>query len=397
MATRTDETEIEQVQGVLAEFSRVEAGLAELREKHGNVVYEVTTTAGLEAAKAARAEIRAPRYAVEQVRKAAKAPLLALGKRIDAEAVRITEAILEVERPVDEQIKAEEARRLAEKEARRAAEVERLRQEAAEKLRAEQQQLAAERAAIAAEQARVAEERRVAEAAAAAEREKLAAERAAIEAAAAEQRRKAEAEALAARQKAEAEAAALRKRAADEAAAAKREADLELAAQRKAIADAKAKADQEAAVERAKLKADREAAEAEAKRIEAAQIVEARRLAEGQYAVQAEKRALEKERERRQAREEAERNAAEAEAERLAAERSAIEAREAEGPAAEVVGIDDAAGPLAVWDELKANWETLDLSDHDAVETFCLCCLEQGEQQARQLIEARERIDGVVA
>ena len=328
MATRTDETEIEQVQGVLAEFSRVEAGLAELRAKHGNVVYEVTTTAGFEAAKAARAEIRAPRYAVEQVRKAAKAPLLALGKRIDVEAMRITEAILEVERPVDEQIKAEEARRLADREAKRAAEVERLRQEVAEKLRVEQEQLAAER-------------------------EKLAAERAAIEAAAAEQRRKAEAEALAARQKAEAEAAALRKRAAEEAAAAKREADMELAAQRKAIADAKEKADREAAAERARLKAERAATE----RVAAEQA---------------------------------------AEAERLSAEWAAIQSRPAVVPAVEVVGIDDAAGPLDVWDKLKANWETLDLNDHDAVETFCLCCLEQGEQQARQLIEARERIDGVV-
>ena len=372
MATRTDETEIEQVQGVLAEFSRVEAGLAELRARHANVVYEVTTTAGFEAAKAARAEIRAPRYAVEQVRKAAKAPLLALGKRIDVEAMRITEAILEVERPVDEQIKAEEARRLAEREAKRAAEVERLRLEAAEKLRIEQEQLAAERAAIAAEQARIAEERRVAEASAAAEREQLAADRAAIEAAAAEQRRKAEAEALAARQKAEAEAAALRTRAADEAAAAKREADMELAAQRKAIAEAKQKADQEAAAERARLKAEREAAE----RVAAEQAAEAERLAAERAAMVAAVNA--------------------ADAEFVAA--SHVDGLEPCTISQDALSLARQSGnELAVWDELKANWETLDLNDHDAVETFCLCCLEQGEQQARQLIEARERIDGVVA
>jgi chromosome segregation ATPase len=252
--------EIEQVQGVLTEFSRVEAGLAALRAKHGNTVYEVSTTAGMDAAKAARAEIREPRFAVEKVRKAAKAPLLAIGRRIDAEAVRITEAILAIETPIDDQIKAEEARRLAEKEAKRAAEVERLRQEAAEKLRAEEERLAAERAAIAAE------------------------------------RKKAEEEAAEARRLAEAEAAAAR-----------RKAEIELAAQRKAIEE-----------ERARIQAEREAAEAETKRIQDAQIVEARRLAEAQFAVKEERRAFAKERERRQALEEAERNAAEAEAERLA-------------------------------------------------------------------------------
>ena len=232
--------EIEQVQGVLTEFSRVEAGLAALRAKHGNTVYEVSTTAGLEAAKAARAEIREPRFALEKVRKAAKAPLLAIGRRIDAEAVRITEAILEVERPIDDQIKAEEARKVAEREAKRAAEVERLRLEAVERLKAQEDRLAAERAAIA-------EERKKAEDAAAAERKKLAAERAQAEA---------------------------------EAAEAKREAEIELAAQRKAIAEAKEKAERELAADRAKLKAEREAAEAEAKRIAADQIIEARRLAE---------------------------------------------------------------------------------------------------------------------
>ena len=92
--------QLEQVQGVLTEFSRVEAGLAALRERHGNTVYEVTTTAGMDAAKAARAEIREPRFAVEKVRKAAKAPLLELGRRIDAEAIRITEAILAIEERV---------------------------------------------------------------------------------------------------------------------------------------------------------------------------------------------------------------------------------------------------------------------------------------------------------
>jgi hypothetical protein len=284
MATASDEetvTDIEQVQGVLTEFSRVEGGLAALRAKHGNTVYEVTTTAGMDAAKAARAEIREPRFAVEKVRKAAKAPLLAIGRRIDAEAARITDAILAIETPIDDQIKVEEARKVAEREAKRAAEVERLRLEAAEKLKEEEERLASERAAIAAEQAR------------------LAAERARIDA---------------------------------EAAEARREAELEMAAQRKAIADERAQA------------------EAEARRVAAEQAAEAKRLS---------------------------------------AEWAAIQSRPAEVPAVEVVGIDDADDPLAVWHELNAEFETLDLTDEDSVKTFFRCCLGHGQDQAEELIEAR--------
>ena len=82
-------TDIEQVGQALTEYSKVEAGLAAFRERHGSTVFDVTTTAGLDAAKDARAEIRAPRYEIERIRKGAKAPLLALGKRIDTEAARI--------------------------------------------------------------------------------------------------------------------------------------------------------------------------------------------------------------------------------------------------------------------------------------------------------------------
>jgi hypothetical protein len=328
MATTSDEetgTDIEQVQGVLAEFSRVEAGLAALRERHGNVIYEVTTTAGLEAAKAARAEIRAPRHAVEKVRKAAKAPLLALGKRIDQEAIRITEAILEVEQPIDDQIKAEEARRLADREAKRAAEVERLRLEAAEKLRMEQEQLEAQRAEIAAEQKRLAEERA----------------------------------------RIEAEAAAARKKADDEAAEARREAELEMAAQRKALADERAKA------------------EAEARRVADAQAAEAKRLVDAQEEIDAQQWALD--RERQKAREEAERNAAEAEAERVASEALVEPMVLDNDPEPVPTG---SADPMAVWDDLKAVWESLDIEDADAVEEWATCVLNEGEQQAKRLTEA---------
>ncbi|MEY4299365.1 MAG: hypothetical protein RIR25_601 [Verrucomicrobiota bacterium] len=328
MATTSDEetgTDIEQVQGVLAKFSRVEAGLAALREKHANVVYPVATTAGMEDAKAARAEIRAGRFAVEKLRKNAKTPLLQIGRRIDQEAIRITEAILEVEQPIDDQIKAEEARRLAEREAKRAAEVERLRLEAAEKLRIEQEQLEAQRAEIARHQALLAEERR----------------------------------------QIEAEAAAARKKADAEAAEARREAELEMAAQRKALADERAKA------------------EAEARRVAAEQAAESKRIADAQAAVDAQQWALE--RERQKAREEAERNAAEAEAERIAAEAPAEPTVLDNDPEAVPTG---PADPMAVWDDLKAVWESLDIEDADAVEEWATCVLNEGEQQAKRLTDA---------
>jgi hypothetical protein len=330
MATTSDEetgTDIEQVQGVLAKFSRVEAGLAALREKHGNVVYPVATTAGMADAKAARAEIRAGRFAVETLRKTAKTPLLQIGRRIDAEAVRITEAILEVEQPIDDQIKAEEARRLADREAKRAAEVERLRLEAAEKLRIEQEQLEAQRAEITRHQALLAEERA----------------------------------------RIDAEAAAARKKADDEAAEARREAELEMAAQRKALAD------------------ERALAEAEARRVADAQAAEAKRLADAQAAVNAQQRALERERQKA-----AEKPTGVAQAMAMAVDVAC--AAEADEPTAldndpEPVPTGP-ADPMAVWDDLKAVWESLDIEDADAVEEWATCVLNEGEQQAKRLTEA---------
>ena len=129
-------TNIEKVAGALAEFSRVEAGIAVLREQFAGVVYDVATTEGMGAAREARRAIREPRYEVEKVRKDAKAPLLALGRQIDDEAKRITAALLSIEEPIDQQIAAEEARREAERQAKIRAEQERV-----EKIRARIEQI----------------------------------------------------------------------------------------------------------------------------------------------------------------------------------------------------------------------------------------------------------------
>ena len=110
--------DLEKVGAALTEYSKVDAGLAELRKTYGAVIYDVKTTAGMDAARKARLAVREPRYRVEEIRKSAKAPLLALGKQIDGEAKRITAALLEIETPIDEQIRAEETRRETERKAK---------------------------------------------------------------------------------------------------------------------------------------------------------------------------------------------------------------------------------------------------------------------------------------
>ena len=104
-------TELVAVQTAVAEFDRVAAGLADLQARYANVVFDVSTTAGLEEAKTARAIIREPRYAVERLRANAKAPILELGRSLDTRAKEITSKILRIETPIDSQIKADVRRR----------------------------------------------------------------------------------------------------------------------------------------------------------------------------------------------------------------------------------------------------------------------------------------------
>ena len=113
--TAIQQTSIALVQGALVEFDKVAAGLADLKARFGNVIYDVGTTAGMAAAKAARLEIRGPRYAVDKVLKATKDPLNQIKKELDDRAGQITAALLEIETPIHEQIKTEEDRKAAEK------------------------------------------------------------------------------------------------------------------------------------------------------------------------------------------------------------------------------------------------------------------------------------------
>lgn len=119
-------TELTEVSQAVAEFDRVAAGLAELESKYKGVVYDVTTTKGMKEAVEARRAIRTPRLEVERIRKAAKAPILALGRKLDTEAARITKELEELECPISDQITTEEARKDRERQEKVEAEMRRV-------------------------------------------------------------------------------------------------------------------------------------------------------------------------------------------------------------------------------------------------------------------------------
>lgn len=96
------------IQSHLAEFDVVEAGLKDLETKYAKVAYDCKTAQGLKDATEARWAIRKPRFAVETARKAAKAPVLELGRTIDSRAKAITTRLLAIETPIDQQIVAQE-------------------------------------------------------------------------------------------------------------------------------------------------------------------------------------------------------------------------------------------------------------------------------------------------
>ena len=243
----------------ITEYNPVAAGLAELRGRYLDVTYEVATTKGMTAAVAARAEIRELRMYLEKRRKKIKAPALKRCQEIDSQAKLLTAELVKLEDPIDEQIKAEQAKKRAVKEAAEQAERDRVAQVERDRLAAEQVELDRQRAELAA--AKEEQERRIAAARAKAEAE--IAERARV--------------AREAREKADAAAAAERKRLAaieaerqaqERAAIAKHEAEVRAEAERQAAARAEVEAaERKAAEERAEkeraAQAKREAAEVE--------------------------------------------------------------------------------------------------------------------------------------
>ena len=114
--------EIRPVGEAIAEYSATDAALSELRGRLAGVVYDVATTEGNKAARAARLELVTLRTDLEKKRKALKEPALEYSRRIDSEAKRITTEIVAIEQPIDAQIKADEARRERERQERAEAE-----------------------------------------------------------------------------------------------------------------------------------------------------------------------------------------------------------------------------------------------------------------------------------
>lgn len=110
----------------IAEYSPTAAALAELGARFKGVVFDVTTKEGLDQARKGRAEIRTLRTSLEAKRVEIKRPALERCRLIDAEALRITAALLELETPIDSQIKKEEARKEEERAAKAKAEAERI-------------------------------------------------------------------------------------------------------------------------------------------------------------------------------------------------------------------------------------------------------------------------------
>lgn len=137
----------------IAEYSKTQAALAQLSELYKGVVFDVTKSAGLTQARKARQEIREYRTSLEAMRVQIKAPALERCRLIDSEAKRITAALLELEQPIDRQIKNEEERKENERLAKERAEAERVAAEQRAIKEAEEKKLAEERAEIARRQA----------------------------------------------------------------------------------------------------------------------------------------------------------------------------------------------------------------------------------------------------
>jgi hypothetical protein len=102
----------------IAEFNQTASGIAELSARLKNVIHDVDTKDGMDAARKDRRECVTLRTSLESRRKDLKSGLLAQGKLLDGEAARIEAEILLLEKPIDDAIKAKE-QQLADEKAER--------------------------------------------------------------------------------------------------------------------------------------------------------------------------------------------------------------------------------------------------------------------------------------
>lgn len=258
MATGTEQSE----SGLLVDYRIQDAAIAEMRERLSGL--SADTRDGYEQVRQGIGEIRTLRVAVEKRRVELKADALEYGRRVDAEAKRITAMLVEIEEPLKLEKKRIDDER--ERKVREAEEAERRRVEAelAAQRAAEEARLKAGREA---EEARLRVERE-------AEEERLKAERARID----EERKRLEAE----RKEAE-------RKAAEAAAEAERQRQ-ELEAERRRLAKEQAEANrrEQERLEAERQKIERERAEVERQRREAEEREALRVAAELQAKLEAE-------------------------------------------------------------------------------------------------------------
>jgi hypothetical protein len=107
----SESTEMSLQQHALQEIDRLEAGFAELSTKYVGAVFDVTTTKGMDEAKAARQEIRQVRYNAENVRKEKASELRTIATSINDRAQALKDRVLQIEGPIQAQIEAEEERK----------------------------------------------------------------------------------------------------------------------------------------------------------------------------------------------------------------------------------------------------------------------------------------------
>lgn len=108
----------------LSRFGEWRAGAAALVEKYKGVVFDCMTTKGMAEAVAARMEVRAPRYAAQNVSKASKSELAAVSKAVGAEEEAIIKFLADTEAAIDSQIRVAEERKAMEKAERERQEAE---------------------------------------------------------------------------------------------------------------------------------------------------------------------------------------------------------------------------------------------------------------------------------
>ena len=114
-------------QAVLAQFRAAETAIVALAAKYRDVAYDVTTTKGMNEAKAARLELREKgRFALQRTEKAVKADVNDLKRVMADEVDRLVKIVQPVEDAIHAQITAEEERKAREKAERERAEAERV-------------------------------------------------------------------------------------------------------------------------------------------------------------------------------------------------------------------------------------------------------------------------------